>query len=481
MAVSGTKLYVGGSFTNAGGVAANNVAVWNGSNWSAPGTGVDGDVYALAVSGTNLYVGGDFLHAGAVTANNIALWNGTSWSALGTGVDGQVFALAVSGTNLYVAGFLLHAGPVAVNNVAAWNGSNWSALGGGVANGSGLVDALAVSGTNLYAGGFFTNAGPVAVNGIAAWNGSNWSALGTGVDGDVFALAVSGTNLYVGGDFLDAGAVTANNIALWNGTSWSALGSGIDDVNGNVDAIVPNGTSAYVAGSFYYAGGWRAPNIAIWHTPVASVPTAGFIPNPASGIAPLSVTFIDNSIGIVTNWYWDFGDGSTTNVTTPSVIHTYPLGTYTVTVVVTGPGGVSASTQPNAVRALTTFQNWQMQYFGCVDCPQAQPNADPLGKGLSNTNQFLAGLNPTNANSALRITSLAGQGSNMVVTWKTAGVRTNVVQAAKGTGAGGSSTNFQDISGPIIINVPGDTSTNYTDAGGATNHPSRYYRIRLGP
>jgi hypothetical protein len=27
----------------------------------------------------------------------------------------------------------------------------------------------------------------------------------------------------------------------------------------------------------------------------------------------------------------------------------------------------------------------------------------------------------------------------------------------------------------------GDTSTNYTDVGVATNQPSRYYRIRLGP
>ena len=62
---------------------------------------------------------------------------------------------------------------------------------------------------------------------------------------------------------------------------------------------------------------------------------------------------------------------------------------------------------------------------------------------------------------------------------KAAGVRTNAVQAAPG---GSYSTNgFADISGPIIINVTGDTTTNYIDSGGATNRPARYYRIRFVP
>ena len=43
---------------------------------------------ALAVSGTNLYAGGDFTTAGGVPANHIAKWNGSAWSALGSGIDG---------------------------------------------------------------------------------------------------------------------------------------------------------------------------------------------------------------------------------------------------------------------------------------------------------------------------------------------------------------------------------------------------------
>ena len=55
-------------------------------------------VSALAVSGSDLYAGGDFTTAGGSAANNIAQWNGSSWSALGSGMNGSVYALAVSGS-----------------------------------------------------------------------------------------------------------------------------------------------------------------------------------------------------------------------------------------------------------------------------------------------------------------------------------------------------------------------------------------------
>ena len=40
------------------------------------------------------------------------------------------------------------------------------------------------------------------------------------------------------------------------------------------------------------------------------------------------------------------------------------------------------------------FQRWQLLYFWCTNsgsvCAQAVPDADPYGKGISNTNQFLS-------------------------------------------------------------------------------------------
>jgi len=243
LAVSGSTLYAGGDFTTAGGSAANNIAQWNGSSWSALGSGM-GDRYsyqsypavqALAVSGSTLYAGGDFTKAGGSAADYIAQWNGSSWSALGSGMSGAgedgngpyVNALAVSGSTLYAGGYFTMAGGSTANNIAQWNGSSWSALGSGMSGGDGngpYVLALAVSGSTLYVGGDFTTAGGSTANYIAQWNGSSWSPFGSGISGGggdargpyVAALAVSGSTLYVGGDFTTAGTNISAYAAMAN-------------------------------------------------------------------------------------------------------------------------------------------------------------------------------------------------------------------------------------------------------------------------
>ncbi len=80
-------------------------------------------------------------------------------------------------------------------------------------------------------------------------------------------------------------------------------------------------------------------------------PVAGFSASPTSGVSPLTVTFTDTSIGSITNRYWDFGDGATTNTTATSVDHTYTAGTYTVSLIVRGAGGASTNTQSNVITA----------------------------------------------------------------------------------------------------------------------------------
>src|SRR5208337_99059 len=183
-------------------------------------------VNALAVSGTNLYAGGYFTSAGGVPANYIAKWDGSAWSALGSGM-GQfypfanfVFALAVNGTNLYAGGGFTTAGGVTATNIAKWDGNTWSALGSGIprmGGGNSWVNALAVSGTNLYAGGSFATAGGVTANYIAKWNGNTWSALGSGMNSTVYALAVDASgHLFVGGDFTLAGTNVSPYIAQAN-------------------------------------------------------------------------------------------------------------------------------------------------------------------------------------------------------------------------------------------------------------------------
>jgi PKD repeat protein len=205
-------------------------------------------------------------------------------------------------------------------------------------------------------------------------------------------------------------------------------------------------------------------------------PVAGFNGSPTTGTAPLPVAFADSSTGSITNRSWDFGDSSTTNTTGTSVAHTYVPGTYTVSLTVRGPGGISTNIQPNYITVLTPFQSWQVQYFGSTNNPAADPNADPDGDGQNNLSEFLAGTNPTNSASAFRILSAAGAQNGLLVTWMCGGGRTNILQTATDL-----NTPWSNLSPNLILPGSGDVITNYLDVGTLTNTPGRFYRVRLAP
>ncbi len=73
-------------------------------------------------------------------------------------------------------------------------------------------------------------------------------------------------------------------------------------------------------------------------------PNAGFKAAPTSGWVPLTAHFTDTSSGTITGWLWDFGDQQTSTDRNP--VHIYnTVGTYTVALTATGPGGSSTKTQ----------------------------------------------------------------------------------------------------------------------------------------
>jgi hypothetical protein len=248
VAVLRDDVYVGGTFTRAGGIVANYIAKWDGESWSDVGGGFNGGVSKLAVSGGELYAAGAFTLAGDVAANRIAKWDGSRWIPLGTGANSSIFEMLFIGNDLYAAGAFSEAGGVPANKIAKWDGSSWSALGSGL---NGDVTALARIGDLIYAAGSFSTAGGSPASNIAVWSGFSWGALGTGITGQVKDLAVIGSDLYAAGSFSSAGGVTANCLARWRNGTWGPVDSGpIARFNSTVTSLEVDGNDLYVGGYF---------------------------------------------------------------------------------------------------------------------------------------------------------------------------------------------------------------------------------------
>jgi hypothetical protein len=190
LASYGGDLYAAGSFSVAGGTPAYIIARWDGTAWSALGSGLSTTIHyayvrSLATHDGALFAGGAFTLAGGAPAGNIARWDGTSWSALGTGVEApgvsgspyaEVWAMTSYNGQLVVTGDFMSAGTVAASGIARWNGSGWSSLGSGLDWGA---LALVSSGTQLSAGGYFENAGGKPSRFIASWSEASVSVPAT--------------------------------------------------------------------------------------------------------------------------------------------------------------------------------------------------------------------------------------------------------------------------------------------------------------
>lgn len=107
---------------------------WSGSNWLTIGLAAGGDRFgqridALTITEDSIYIGGRFDSVDGVEATNIARWNGTNWSALGSGLTGKdwptghtsVTAISVWKNQVVVSGSFETAGGKPSTNFAVWH------------------------------------------------------------------------------------------------------------------------------------------------------------------------------------------------------------------------------------------------------------------------------------------------------------------------------------------------------------------------
>ena len=146
---------------------------------------------------------------------------------------------------------------------------------------------------------------------------------------------------------------------------------------GLVDPINGSTTNTYYIGYFILS-----PDGSMTFTRAAqstsTPPVASFTGGPTNGFSGFSAVFTNTSTGTITNWVWNFGDGTIiTNSTGDNVTHVYATGgNYDVTLTVVGPDGSNFQTQSSFIMvsplptmiARVTLSGGQLVLSG-TNCP----------------------------------------------------------------------------------------------------------------
>jgi hypothetical protein len=241
---TGPALYAGGRIGPSGSESVNGIARWNGTSWSSLGNGVaiDGDdfseVMTLTVGNVDgapaLYVGGIFTQAGGIDRTGIARWSANAWHSVGGGLQtgtqspSQMISKPLvtreietaAGPRLILGGNFRWVGTQPAQRVALWNGVSWNSMGSGLPNSpSDFVGWTGGGSDEIYA---------TVHDQLWKWSGTDWVPSAQSLDFMPQKLAVfdSGTGraLHAVGAYALSFA-SAPGFARWTGTEWVELGS----------------------------------------------------------------------------------------------------------------------------------------------------------------------------------------------------------------------------------------------------------------
>ena len=303
-------------------------AVSAGAMWQVDG----GSWHATGATVSNLSVGSH-----TVAFNTIAGWTTPSSQTVNVSSNQTTYT---TGTYVQLTGSLTvtisPAGAVSAGAMWQVDGGSWHATGATV--------------SNLSVGSH-----TVAFNTIAGWTTPSSQTVNVSSNQTTYT---TGTYVQLTGSLMvtisPAGAVSAG--AMWqvDGGSWHATGATVPNLSVGSHTVAFNTITSWVTPSSQTVN--VSSNQTTYTTgtyaQLTGSPTVTFTASRTSGKAPLAVHFNYSSTESVTKCLWNFGDGNTSKVWSPS--HTYTrAGTYTVTLTVTGPLGTYTCTKPGLITVYT--------------------------------------------------------------------------------------------------------------------------------
>lgn len=271
------NLYVGGFFTNAGGLASGGLAMWDQTNWSVPNL-TNGFVTALRSTSEGLLVGGRFFIAGITNPVGLARWNGQEWDRIstelppcGNNANCSAFAQAIEvvGENIFaILGQQTDPkspGPADYRLAQCDAETNWSSFAGPDGNPYGLgYYSLAKFNGRLIAAGNFINPTNSAIRNIALWDNEAWQPLSSGLPGEVSGLAGNDHSLFAFYRSNGTNLPALFRIARWDGQSWADLDT--NDIEGDSWAplFVGPDDEIYLSGLYRRMGERGFVGLACW-------------------------------------------------------------------------------------------------------------------------------------------------------------------------------------------------------------------------
>jgi hypothetical protein len=450
---------------------------------------------------------------------------GTLTVAGGTAVVGTLLvgsttngtgAAWVSSGQLTVTGGLDIAGPgAAVGQMTISNGAVLVGNQNGVASfevGAGLSSV----GTFTMNGGTFSS---VASNDFWFVGGSSGSTGSVWGNGGTITVTNGSSSLWLG--FSGAGQWSMTNGSVTVGDLYCGVeGLGTLTIAGGTFSVVSNTTVSYGGtGTVWVTGGqWLAPNglcvlgagnpaqmtVSGGTAVVRSMIISSNNAVNASGlnISGGHVTVFDslvvgdcgsNAIGQITvnggtlyvtnathTGYIDLRDGTITLNGGGALMADILVATNTCGAFVRNGGTLSIGTTILVTNLSTVGDGipdtWRAQYFPNVDPIGRTTNnltcasCDPDGDGMSNLQEYLAGTDPTNSSSVLRMTAITPAGADVRVYFTSVGAKYYALQ--RSDSMGGTWT-------AIVTNIPGNDGIQWVKDIGAATRTGAFYRIGL--